>query len=391
MIAASGCAVEAAVESVRCTSSFDCADGERCTAGVCEAEDREIIKIPLDAGIAGSPDTGLVDSGSSVADTGRFEPEVDAGSPPDSGCSAGITVVELPGASFCTIASAIAAAPSAGHIDIPGAIYDESLSIDKPLTLRGPGLDGVTIRAVAGEAVLSITSPDVFLEWLILEGNGAVGVMLSGRASFTNVTVQNTTGAAVFVEGVGAHLEAREFYVSRVSCNGTCTPEDWGEGLVFMHDTTGTLTDITIEDTDYIGLYVDDAGVTMSGGWIHNAGRTRCAGSADHCMPGVYLFNDAAVTIENDSWIEDSGGAGIDSEEATLILRNSHVERNGMRDLDFLDGILLYKTNATLEDNVISNNRCFGVRCESSAMMSCVRNTHELNQFGWTNGACGGC
>lgn len=389
--ALAGCAVEPPVASVQCTSRFDCADGERCDDGVCAPADPVII--PVDGGVRFESDAGLPDSGMAIADAGMSEPP-DAGmlDPPDAGCGrAPITVLELPSRSFCTIGEAIAAAPAMGTVEVPAAVYEESLTIDKALTVRGPGLNGVVLRAVAGQPVLKITGATVFLRWMILEGNGDDGVIVNGRADLQHVTVQNATGTGITVEGAGAHLDANDVYVSRVYCDSPCDVDGWGEGIAFMTGTKGVLFATAIEDTDFMGLYLEGAEVTLDSGSIARCGRTHCANSDEHCLPGVGIYDGAKLTISNNTWVQHSGGSGIDAEGSTLALLASHVESNGMKPLNWVDGIHLDNASSTLLDNVVRDNFGFGLVCYGVAPMSCARNTYELNQQGSTGGVCGGC
>jgi nitrous oxidase accessory protein NosD len=394
-VLSAACAMDPGPSSVQCTSSSDCASDEKCSEGVCTAAGRVISRDRPDAGAPMmQPMTPAKDAGGTPVqpDSGMSMQPADSGvvTPADSGCNTGITVVELPGRSFCTISEAIIAAPESGTVDVPSASCNESLTIDKPLTVRGAA--PVTIQAVPSSVVLTINANDVVITGVVLEASGNDGVNLSGNATLQDVTIKNSVGAGIRVLTAGSVLNTRNVLVSRVTCAGACGTEDWGEGMVFQSGTSGILIDTNIEDTDFIGIYAQNAVVRMENGWIKRAGRTYCQQNDQMCLPGVYMYETSSGVFNTNTWIQESGGSGIEIIGSALELRDSRVENNGMRLVSFVDGIYAENSNATVANNVISNNLGFGIGCEGEVVItSCADNTHEENQQGWTNGLCGGC
>lgn len=399
--ALAACAVDPGPSSVECTSRFDCASSEMCRDGLCVAMERVITRTPKDAGVVGSPLTdagqpGPTDSGvSTPVDSGVPVTIADAGmssAPPDSGCNTGITVVELAGQQFCSIAEAITAAPSGGTIDIPSGTYEESLAIDKSVSLRGSTTSPATIHAVAGQPVLSITGTEVGIYSVALQANGADGVEISGTVLIQDSTVKESTGIGIYIAGQGAVLNTRNTLVSRVHCAGACTQMEWGEGIAVGPGASALLIDTIIEDTDFIGLYADGSVVRMENGWVRRAGRTRCPSDLDACLPGVYLANGASGTLVANTWVQESGGSGIDAVGATLDVRDSRVENNGIDLSVFVDGVHLDNSNATLLNDEINGNLGYGVGCMNNvSVSSCPNNNHVNNVQGWTSGTCVGC
>lgn len=380
----SACASEAGLEAVECTSRFDCSKGEVCTDGMCMVAPSEMSS---DAGTARSQADAQV---TVPADSGVLV-EADAGAPVSA--DSGLVLIEDAGVAFTTIQDAIDRAAPGELVEVPAGAYTESLVINKALTLRGEGAAAVTVTGLSATTVLQITAANVFLEGLTFEGNGGEGVFLSGRATFTDVTVKNATGAAIRVQNGGSRLESLRLLVSRVFCEGACTPNNWGEGIVLDTGTEAVLVDTNIEDPDYIGILVgENASLSMQNGWILRAGRTRCPQEVGACAPGIASYAGATITLDLNTWIQESGGSGIHTYATTLVSNGSRIENNGMRMIDFVDGIRLEDSSATLTGNIISGNLGFGVACQDtySEVVSCASNTHELNGQGWTNG-CTGC
>src|SRR5688572_729615 len=110
----SACQVEPGPAAVECTSKFDCATGEICAGGMCQAQAMEMRMPPMketpDAGLPVQPDSGVIP----VSDAGIPDVQTaptDAGVSADSGCATNITIVGQTG-SYCTIGQAITAAPA---------------------------------------------------------------------------------------------------------------------------------------------------------------------------------------------------------------------------------------------------------------------------------------
>jgi nitrous oxidase accessory protein NosD len=392
--------LEPGPSSVQCTSRFDCASSEHCIEGLCTFVGREITREPPDAGtVAMMPQQAPKDGGGmdpvqpdSGLSSGGRDAETPIQTPPDSGCNTGITVVELPNQSFCSIGKAIIAAPSSGTVDIPAATYNESLTVDKTLTLRGAGAAGVTVRALPSRAVVTVNAIDVVILSMTLEANSSEGVNITGGALLQDVTVKNSVGAGIRVSGTGSTLNSRNLLVSRVTCAGGCTAQDWGEGVVLGPATSALLIDTTIEDTDFIGLYVQNAQVRMENGWIKRSGRTYCMQNEAMCLPGVYMFSASTAVFQANTWIQECGGSGIETKDSTLEVRASRVENNGIRLVPYVDGVHVDGSSATLFDSDVNGNLGYGIGCVNSvSISSCSTNRHERNQQGWTNGACSGC
>jgi nitrous oxidase accessory protein NosD len=344
-----------------------------------------------------------------TADAGTPVSQVDARVtvPADSGVSAQEDAAVYPDATtnpdasvaFTTIQAAINSAAPGAVIDVPNGTYTESLLIDKALTLRGQSAEQLIVVGQTGLPVLQISASGVFVEGMTLQGSGNEGVILLGSANLSWMIIQGTTGAGIRVRNTGSRLDTVNLTVSNVGCEGACAATNWGEGVVLESGTQGVLVNTNIEDTDFIGVLVSGgATLSMNNGWILRAGRTRCAQDIDACSPGIASYAGSTVTLENNTWIQQSGASGIHSYATVLTVRDSEITNNGgvapssLPAGYYVDGVRLESTNATMNNNIISNNLGFGLGCEaSSQVMRCVENTYETNGQGRTNGACGGC
>ena len=94
-------------------------------------------------------------------------------------------------------------------------------------------------------------------------------------------------------------------------------------------------------------------------------------------MYGIVIDSPSSFCLEKNDITDNffSGLVAVNSSEGSRLLRNS-VTRNGKH------GVLFNKANAVIEENVISDNRGWGVVCSSESNLRFERNVLESNLYG---------
>ena len=146
--------------------------------------------------------------------------------------------------------AAIDAAESGDTIELDGAIStDETVNVNKPLTMYGAGSGTTTINTTSSGYGISISADDVSLSGFTLDGSGTFGVKASGIANFSLNDVEATNGgnSAIDLNGVdGATL-------TNIAASNTAL----GYGLAIASSADVTVDGITTSSNTYgaIGIF----------------------------------------------------------------------------------------------------------------------------------------
>ena len=258
------------------------------------------------------------------------------------------------GAPFTSIAAAVTAAPSGGHIAIAQGSYAEDVQIDKPLRIWGRCPSLVEMTGAGGSAVITVAGASNSEVHGLALRDGAVCLL-----------VAKATG--VVIDSVRAH-----------GCGdvGLLLQTDYGTGDP-PAATAASASNMLIEDIDGPGVVLNGSNLTLSRANIRNvvptpaftvgAGVHAVGGSLEasavviaNASPGVYL--EAAQAVIDASVIRDGRNdssahpgmairadplSGIPSD---LTLRGSVLERNRVL------VVALAGSDALVESTVIRDN-----------------------------------
>lgn len=247
------------------------------------------------------------------------------------------SVIEVP-ADYPTIAQALAAAADGATIRLSPGVYEESLLINRPVTLEGPGRETAQIRGNSDTPTISVMdTSDVTIRGLTITG-GEFGVLVrnSKDITITGNTISDNHMRGVRVVFGSAHII---------------------DNLIV--DTSGTGAK---------GIHIANAlswpESTVSGNVIERSG-----------AEGI-LTNLAQVMIENNV-VRDNGGRGISINEMSIasVLDNTVT---GNADTGIL---VLDMSSATVDGNEISVVGGDGIRLEFHAEAR-VSDNHILSENG---------
>ena len=264
----------------------------------------------------------------------------------------------------CSLREAIAAANSGGGItfNVTGTIVLTSgeLTINKDLTIKGPGSGDLAISGNNASRIFNITGGTVTIVDVTIVGgrrNGGGGIRNGGVLTLTNSTVV-ANNAVISGEGGGIFNERGAILTltnSTVSTNGT---DFLGKGAGIFNNGTLTLTNSIIR-----GNRANNAG---EGGGIYNnyGGTVTLTNSTirdNNAGDGGGIFNFGTVTLTN-STIRDNktdlggfGGGIYNNYGGTVTLTNSTVSANGTFFAGGGGGIFNSGT-VTLTNSTISSN-----------------------------------
>jgi hypothetical protein len=220
----------------------------------------------------------------------------------DSGC---ITVDG--GGGYAKLADAVTLAPDGAVIELCDGNYDEAVTVDKPVTIRGASTAGTFLSGPGSDIPLTITGMGVTVENLTLSSARTGIVIGSGaEATLTNVTV----GAAGSwgVSSTGATLAIT--------------------GLIVVEPASGGIQisggDVSIADSSFeypggFGIDVaDDAVVTVSGTTI-----TGTVMLSDDVSDGFAVQVEGATFSMSGSTVAGADGMGIFANEADITLADT--------------------------------------------------------------------
>lgn len=243
---------------------------------------------------------------------------------------------------FSSIAAAITAAPSGGHIAVAEGIYKVFLKIEKPLTIEGRCPQKVLVQSPVKTSFSSINilSKGVVLKGLTVVGS-LQGVYLSqAEAELHDVTIRDTDGMGIVVTDSKAQLQR-------------CLIEDNQDvGVYLDQGSTVELNSSVVRDTKPDALGRGGMGIQV----CHDESKNSC----NLTMTDSVVVNNhsTSITVYGSkismarSMLKDTqprsnkqGGAGLLAEVSKNISQGSTVE---------------------MTDCVVANNRFTGVILKSA-------------------------
>ncbi len=143
-----------------------------------------------------------------------------------------------------------------------GVLIAEGANVQASVTAtssRGYGLalDGIGTQLDAKSGVV------IGFTQMNADGSGGDGIQILGGAalSATGVRVQNSFGHGIFAYDTGSSLKASHVEVSETQVNSSPA---WGRGISISHGAKATLSDVHVESSHDIGLFVADTTTTAS-------------------------------------------------------------------------------------------------------------------------------
>lgn len=276
------------------------------------------------------------------------------------------TIAVQPGES---IQAAINAAPAGAVIVLGAGEWQEALTIDKSLTLRGAGADKTTLRGRGSDRAVvaanngGVVGVDVAFEDLAVTG-ARRGVWLDGslRARLARVAVFECVGTyGVFIDGT--------VKASLVDCT-IMANEEFGVGtgafarasLVACTLRDNGSTDVTLLESSRVTMLDCSLSGSSKGVWVYN----RAQATLVSCT-----FSDSSIALT----LRDSGQAtalacqitGVKSSAALLqgtskLVMTGCTIASGQAGLDLQDS-----ARATLANCRVIGNSAYGVSLQESA------------------------
>ena len=261
---------------------------------------------------------------------------------------------------FATVGEAIKAARPGDRILIRPGLYEEGLTINKPLEILGDGpLSEIEIRARGADAVLFQASIGRIANLTLRQAGGEgmwYGVhIMQGRLELDGCDISSQIGACVDIrDGADPRLSRNKIH-------------DGKAGGVYVHNNgLGTL-----EDNDITGNTLP--GVEIKSGADPTLRRNRIR---DGKTIGVYVHENGRGTLE-DNDIAGNAYPGVEIKSGgDPILRHNQI-RDGKT-----SGVVVHDSGrGTLEDNDIIGNEYAGVLIESDGDPILRRNRINRNNY----------
>lgn len=166
-----------------------------------------------------------------------------------------------------SIGKALKAAASGATIAVTDGEYDESLSIIKPVVIRGRCGDKVHIYGHDNVPVINVKSSkqagQVLVSGLCLGGDGSgVEVAEGAKVELQRVFIGSVFDLGVLLLGNGAELDAQQVVIADTFAN----PGDGslGRGLDMEGGSLATLLDVRISGNHELGIFVGDNGTSLN-------------------------------------------------------------------------------------------------------------------------------
>jgi hypothetical protein len=214
------------------------------------------------------------------------------------------------GGGYAKIADAITLAPEGAVIELCAGIYEEGIVIDKSVTVRGASMDSVFINGPGVDIPITVTGADVTVENVTVN-SPRTGITLSGA---TNATLTNINVATAGSWGLSASA-------STATIDGLSLTEP-PSGGVEVSGGEVTLTNLTVEYPAGFGIWASDGAIvdvdtaTITGTLLLSDDVTT-DGHAVH-------IDDADVTLTNVT-VDGAEGMGIAAQDATVNIVDSTI------------------------------------------------------------------
>ena len=244
-----------------------------------------------------------------------------------------VTLRPVEAAPAGVIQSMIDNAPNGGTVNIPAGTYNESLTVNKTLTLTGVSSGTTIIQAVTGQRVITVTDGNnLRLENLAVTGGQAPGqggggiAIISGSLTLANCRIANNSanyGGGVYQGGNGGRVDVIN---SRIELN---TTSNHGGGLYVNGSAALTNAQVLSNTATWHagGLHVQSGRVDLIGGLFSNNRALNGNGGA------VNL--NGSINISGTQFISNTAlnGGGLQQWNTgrNVLITNTRFERNVAR------------------------------------------------------------
>lgn len=256
-----------------------------------------------------------------------------------------------------SIADAMARAPAGATIYVMPGLYNESLVMERPLSIIGRASDTELPRiAPAQGSCLLATAASGTIRGLAFEGGDSSGPCLdiaAGTIVVTENSISNWKGAALRVRD-GASPEITKNWIA----------DSEGTGVIFENGATGALTDNHIIRSEQSAVVVRaGATPTVSGNKIEGSGQA-----------GLLIGSGGGGQFTNNE-IVGSGASGIEIRDgAEPVIRQNRIEGSGQA------GIFAYGGGrGEIRENQIIGNAFSGIIVGSGAAPIVMSNEIQQN------------
>lgn len=258
-----------------------------------------------------------------------------------------------------TLQQQIDQTPAGGTLIVKSGSYEEPITINKPITIKGTKN---TILTYTGEqSFITITGEKVQIKNVEIKANSLpideAAIVLSGNHHELN-------GLTIKSVGTGIKLDdANHVFVKENSFTGTSE----GHAINLWESSHNTFSNNSIENVQD-GFYVEYS--------HHNTFEQNDIRAAHY---GVHLMYSNSCLLEGNESVNNYTGAMIMGAEEAIVRKNTFAENNENVNSQ---GLLLYDSrNVAVEENEIHNNR-IGIFIENSSSNSVKENILQSNFVG---------
>jgi putative cofactor-binding repeat protein len=281
------------------------------------------------------------------------------------------TVVVFRGESFLSviwgsIQTAIDETAEDDIVNVAAGTYDETITINKPLTIKGAGSEETIIDAGAILPVINIDSSDVTLEGLkVANGTWGVGVRNASdidNINFKDVVVDSSTASGFVFDGSGK--------VSNVTFTDCRADNNGNRGIYFAPQTPSenvVLTNTSADNNQIMGFNNQGtmANLAIKGGTFNGnvGGIPKDTTEGPYYGFGISVENTTGVDIQeitaenNGTEGPAEGGAGIVIKGSSSGVNISDVILTGNKIGLWLEP--KWGSNPVPEDTTITNSKIF--------------------------------
>jgi parallel beta-helix repeat protein len=322
---------------------------------------------------------------------------------------ASIVVDSLGGGDYQTIQDAIDNATSGDTIYVWDGIYNESIVLNKSLTLIGNGTSNTTINGISSGTVINITANWVNVSGFTVSKSGSLahdsGIKLYNVqfCKINNTYCTNNENGIILYSSSNNSLENNECKSNQVNGinllssqrsklrNNTCTNNDYGIHLKTSNDTL--IENNICNSNAYIGIFLylkSNSNHIMNN--ICNF-HTLYSGIRLSNSNKNYIFNNTCEKNSDAIYFSKSSSNIVEENELTYNYGNAIYLRQGHRnqiadnncDRNDYGGIYLADSN----ENVIINNSCNyndfeGIRIANSDKNKILNNNFSKQTGGFT-------
>jgi hypothetical protein len=278
------------------------------------------------------------------------------------GASGGDGSASLP---YGSIAEAIAASSPGTTVAMGKGLYEESLVIDRVVTLWGACAGGVEIRGGPSGTIAVAAKGDLTLRNATISGAGT-GLMVSSNGTLTVRGVWVHEATSLGITTTGGRMDLEDVLVSDTRTSADLTD---GYGLAVLGGVKAKARRVTIERTRTFALAVQGAGTVLEGSdlLVRDTMERESDGLRGR---GVYVSDAASATLsriavrgsrESGIYVAEPGTKALLSDVSITDTAGVKADQTGGWGLVCQDGAEL-----GVERAWVSNNRYEGIAVSSA-------------------------